>query len=169
MVGALPTGSKLFITRPMNAIRRARQLRRKQSWAEKALWRLLRDRRFSGYKFRRQHPFGEHFLDFYCAEAKLVIETDGPAHGYPARRARDAQRDELLRQQGIEVKRIWNWQLRRDWNGFDSIFGSCSKKERRIRVTFDLSGESHPGCGLRTGLRTKPLTPTLSPSDGERE
>ena len=98
----------------MNPTQNARRFRRKQSWAEKILWRLLRDQRFSGYKFRRQHPFGGYLLDFYCAEARLVIETDGPAHGYPERQKSDAQRDEWLRRHGIEVKRIWNWQLRRE-------------------------------------------------------
>ena len=97
----------------MNEIPRARQLRRKQTWAEKALWRLLRDRRFSGYKFRRQHPLGDYYLDFYCAEARLALETDGFGHGFPDQQRHDAQRDEFLRAQGILVKRIWNWQLRR--------------------------------------------------------
>ena len=97
----------------MDPIARARRLRRKQTWAEKALWRLLRDRRFSGYKFRRQHPLGEYYLDFYCAEARLVLETDGFGHGFPDQQRHDARRDEFLRSQGIVVKRIWNWQLRR--------------------------------------------------------
>jgi very-short-patch-repair endonuclease len=97
----------------MEPVSRARLLRRKQTWAEKALWRLLRDRRFSGYKFRRQHPLGRYYLDFYCAEARLVLETDGFGHGFPGQQKHDAQRDEFLRSQGIMVKRIWNWQLRR--------------------------------------------------------
>ena len=97
----------------MAQIARARQLRRKRTWAEKALWRLLRDRRFSGYKFRRQHPAGKYVLDFYCAEAKLALETDGYGHGFPEQQQRDATRDEFLLSEGILVKRIWNWQLRR--------------------------------------------------------
>ncbi len=98
----------------MNPIARARQLRKKRTWAEKALWRRLRDRHFSGYKFRRQHPVGEYFLDFYCAEAKLALETDGFGDGFPAQQQHDARRDSFLRSQGILVKRIWNWQLRRE-------------------------------------------------------
>ena len=97
----------------MGPATRARHLRRRQTWAEKVLWRLLRDRRFSGYKFRRQHPLGRYSLDFYCAEAKVVLETDGFGHGHPIQRAHDAQRDDFLRSQGIVVKRVWNWQLRR--------------------------------------------------------
>src|SRR2546426_11502591 len=99
--------------RRMSSIERARHLRNKQTWAEKKLWRLLRDRKFSGYKFRRQHPFEDYALDFYCAEAKLALETDGFMHGHPERQKHDAKRDEFLQSQGILVKRIWNWQLRR--------------------------------------------------------
>jgi very-short-patch-repair endonuclease len=97
----------------MQVISQARRLRRHQTWAEKALWRLLRDRGFSGYKFRRQHPLGSYYLDFYCAEARVVLETDGFGHGHPAQQRHDAERDRFLRSQNIVVKRIWNWQLRR--------------------------------------------------------
>ena len=97
----------------MNPTTRARRLRRKSTWAEKALWRILRNQRLSNYKFRRQHPTGEYTLDFYCPEARLAIETDGMGHGHPERRLEDEARDEFLRGQGILVKRIWNSQLRR--------------------------------------------------------
>ncbi len=40
----------------------ARALRKKPTWAEKLVWRWLRDRRFTGYKFRRQHPAGGYRL-----------------------------------------------------------------------------------------------------------
>ena len=42
----------------MADIERARRLRKKETWAEKLMWSWLRGRRFSGYKFRRQHPNG---------------------------------------------------------------------------------------------------------------
>ena len=103
-----------FALSPVNPVSASRQLRKRQAWAEKALWRLLRDRRFSGYKFRRQHPVGEYSLDFYCAEARLALEADGFGHGFPGQQQHDAKREEFLRSQGILVKRIWNWQLRRE-------------------------------------------------------
>jgi len=98
----------------MNPISRARELRRQETWAERKLWRLLRERRFSGYKFRRQHPLGKYYLDFYCAEARLVLETDGGGHGHPEQQTHDANRDAWLQAQGMLVKRIWNRQLLRD-------------------------------------------------------
>ena len=96
----------------MNVVTRARQLRRKATWAEKALWRILRNERFSGYKFRRQQPAGDFTLDFYCPEARLALEVDGIGHGHPERRIEDERRDEFLSSRGILVKRIWNSQLR---------------------------------------------------------
>ena len=53
---------------------RARQLREKETWPENLMWRWLRDRRFNGYKFRRQHPVGDYCLDFFCEEAELAID-----------------------------------------------------------------------------------------------
>ena len=56
------------------SVEHARALRQQRTWAEKLIWRWLRNRRFSAYKFRRQHPAGSYFLDFYCEEARLSIE-----------------------------------------------------------------------------------------------
>src|SRR5215218_1078707 len=77
------------------------QLRKKTTWPEKALWRLLRSRRLAGYKFRRQHCIGSYFLDFYCLEAQVAVESDGFGHGHPERQRRDAERDAYLAAQGI--------------------------------------------------------------------
>jgi len=90
----------------------ARTLRKRDTWAERLLWGWLRDRRFSSYKFRRQHPFGPHILDFFCLEARLNIELDGFMHGYPTQRKLDAQRDTWLEARGIKVLRFWNSHLR---------------------------------------------------------
>ena len=76
---------------------RASELRRDRTPFEDALWRLLRQRPW-GNKFRRQHPKGPFFLDFFCVEAGLVVEIDGPYH--VTRRLRDRRRDEWLRAHG---------------------------------------------------------------------
>src|SRR5262249_43802960 len=59
---------------------RARQLRRASTVPERIIWGLLRDRRFKGHKFRRQHPVGPYVVDYYCASARLVVELDGRSH-----------------------------------------------------------------------------------------
>jgi very-short-patch-repair endonuclease len=75
----------------------ARELRNTATWAEKELWRVLRSRRLSGYKFRRQHPQGPWFLDFYCIEAKVAVESDGLQHGFPGQQERDQKREAYSR------------------------------------------------------------------------
>ena len=101
----------------------ARTLRKRDTWAERLVWSWLRDRRFSSYKFRRQHPFGPHILDFFCLEARVNIELDGFRHGYPAQKRLDAVRDAWLEARGIKVLRIWNSHLRREKQAIrDSIW-----------------------------------------------
>ncbi len=101
-------------TQPQKLTTLARNLRKRDTWAEQLMWRWLRDRRFSDYKFRRQHVFGEHILDFFCLEAWLDIELDGSQHGFPAQRSADAERDAWLEARGIKVLRFWNSRLRRE-------------------------------------------------------
>ena len=92
----------------------ARNLRLRESWGERLMWSWLRERRFSDYKFRRQHPVGPHVLDFFCNEAKLNIEVDGSQHGLPQNKIADAERDAFLESEGIKVLRFWNGDLRRN-------------------------------------------------------
>jgi type I restriction enzyme M protein len=89
-------------------LERARELRSKQTPAEDLLWELLRDRQICDAKFRRQHQFGDYLCDFYCHEAKLVIECDGSPHETSSRIQHDAKRDAYLRSQGLTVLRFSN-------------------------------------------------------------
>ena len=101
----------------------ARTLRKRDTWAERLVWSWLRDRRFSSYKFRRQHPFGPQILDFFCLEARLDIELDGFRHGYPAQKKLDTVRDAWLEARGIKVLRFWNSHVRREKQAIrDSIW-----------------------------------------------
>jgi len=79
-------------------------MRKAPTRSEDRLWSWLRDRRFNGCKFRRQHPVGGYILDFYCAKLKLAIEVDG-AHHDPEY---DGIRSLILQRYGIEVIRIPN-------------------------------------------------------------
>ena len=84
----------------------ARRLRRNQTDAERTLWFRLRDRRLSGWKFRRQFPIDRFVVDFFCADAHLIIELDGGQHA--ARTEADARRTEILEAMGYLVIRFWN-------------------------------------------------------------
>jgi len=58
--------------------------------AEQKLWCRLRGGRLNGLKFRRQHPVPPYIVDFYCMEAKLVVELDGSQHDADVDAARTA-------------------------------------------------------------------------------
>ena len=85
--------------------KRARNLRKQMTDAEKYFWRQLRDRRFIETKFRRQVPFGPYILDFYCAQNRIAVELDGGQHFSAQRRTKDFKKDRFLRSRGIRTIR----------------------------------------------------------------
>jgi very-short-patch-repair endonuclease len=87
----------------------ARRLRREQTEWEHSLWERLRRRQLDGFKFRRQHPIGPFFADFFCPEARLIVEIDGSQHADEL--ASDESRTEFLRKAGYDVLRFWNHEI----------------------------------------------------------
>lgn len=77
-----------------------------QTAEEHALWRQLRAKRFSGWKFRRQQPLGRFIVDFVCFAQRLIVELDGAQHAKASEY--DGYRDGWLKQQGFRVLRFWN-------------------------------------------------------------
>ncbi|HZF95023.1 MAG TPA: endonuclease domain-containing protein [Allosphingosinicella sp.] len=88
------------------ALDRARQMRREMTPEEELLWSHLRARRLGGFKFKRQEWLGRYIADFYCWEAKLIVEVDGSQHHEQA--GYDAGRDAWLKRRGLKVLRFWN-------------------------------------------------------------
>ncbi|HET7223580.1 MAG TPA: endonuclease domain-containing protein [Rhodanobacteraceae bacterium] len=88
----------------------AKTLREKMTDAERTLWYRLRGSRLDGLKFRRQHPVPPYIVDFYCTEAKLVVELDGSQHGAEV----DAVRTASLERRGLQVVRFWDNQVLTD-------------------------------------------------------
>ena len=86
----------------------ARELRKNLTDAERVLWRILRNRRLLGLKFRRQHVIGPFILDFYCATKGLAIEVDGGGHGEDEQIRYDGRRTAYLQDHGVRVVRFWN-------------------------------------------------------------
>ncbi len=86
----------------------ARALRKSLTPQERKLWYYLRNRRFSGFKFRRQFPVGPYITDFCCFSVKLIIELDGGQHNEPVNLHKDIKRDNYLKNLGFIILRIWN-------------------------------------------------------------
>jgi leucyl-tRNA synthetase len=98
-------------------IKTARHLRQTMTANEKTLWQCLRNRDYKRWKFRRQHPFIYKIIDrhkyfyvadFYCAEAKLVIELDGKHHEFDEQKSYDEARDRIMKEMELKILRIKN-------------------------------------------------------------
>ncbi len=82
----------------------AREFRKVPTNGEKILWEALRGRKLDGIKFRRQQPVGYFVVDFYNSVYRLVVEVDGPVHGF--QKEADGARQEILEELGLVVLRI---------------------------------------------------------------
>ncbi|MFT3733052.1 MAG: endonuclease domain-containing protein [Hyphomicrobium sp.] len=87
---------------------RARVLRSNRHSAEDKLWFHLRDRRLGNFKFVRQFPIENYFVDFVCRKERLIIEIDGGTHSTPIEIAQDRERDHTLSALGYKIVRVHN-------------------------------------------------------------
>jgi leucyl-tRNA synthetase len=90
----------------MRLIEAAREMRQHPTGAEAVLWEKLRRKQLGGFRFRRQHIINTFIVDFYCSEAKLVIEIDGGIH--KAQADYDQYREDVLSAMGYKVLRFTN-------------------------------------------------------------
>ena len=91
---------------------RARAMRHEPTPAEDMLWKRLRNRGAGGLKFRRQHAIGQFIVDFYCADANLVVELDGGAH--KTRAVEDRLREHDLSMRTLKILRFRNDEVTAD-------------------------------------------------------
>ena len=93
----------------------AKQLRKEMTKEERHLW----------YDFLRTYParftpqkvLGKFIADFYCAEAKIVIELDGSQHYEEDNMAKDAARTAFLENYGLKIVRIPNNEISNNFRG----------------------------------------------------
>ncbi|MBQ8605697.1 MAG: DUF559 domain-containing protein [Clostridia bacterium] len=98
-----------------NIISVAKTLRKNMTKEERHLWYdFLRS---YPIRFSRQKVLGKYIVDFYCAEAKLVIELDGSQHYEETAIEKDTERTLYLEQYGLKILRIPNNQVNQNFNG----------------------------------------------------
>jgi len=68
-------------------------------------------------RFSRQKILGKYIVDFYSAEAKIVIELDGAQHYVNENAEEDAERTSFLEKYGLTVIRIANNEVSRNFYG----------------------------------------------------
>ncbi len=84
----------------------SRNLRSGMTDAERRLWSRIRRRQLKEYQFFRQRIIGSYIVDFYCPNARLVIELDGGQHYNDEGIEKDRKRDEVLMRLGLNVMRF---------------------------------------------------------------
>jgi very-short-patch-repair endonuclease len=89
----------------------AESLRITETYPEKIMWSALKNRKFEGLKFRRQHPINRFVVDFYCHQYRLVIELDGSVHENEEVKERDFKRENELKSYGLNMLRFTNKEL----------------------------------------------------------
>jgi very-short-patch-repair endonuclease len=119
----------------------ARRKRLEPTAAESKLWQFLRNRQIVDAKFRRQHSIERFIVDFFCAEASLVIEVDGPIHQYST--VEDAIRQEFLESQGFRVIRFTNEEV---LTSFNTVLDQI-KSTLQVAHQFPLSASGEGGRG----------------------
>ncbi len=87
----------------------ARDLRRRQTDAERHLWMRIRGRELAAAKFRRQYSIGPYIVDFCSIDHRLVIELDGGQHLENV--DADRERTVFLERLGFRVMRFWDNQV----------------------------------------------------------
>ena len=93
----------------------AKQLRKEMTKEERHLWYdFLRS---YPVKFSRQKVLGKYIVDFYSAEATLVIELDGSQHFDEFAMKEDAERTAFLEEYGLKVIRIPNNEINENFYG----------------------------------------------------
>ena len=89
----------------------ARTLRKQMTKEEAKLWYQFL--RLYSPRFHRQYVIGNYIADFYCHQAKLVVELDGSQHYTPEEMEYDQKRTEYLQSQGLTVIRLSNLDVMR--------------------------------------------------------
>ena len=79
---------------------------------EKLLWERLKLKQICGVRFRRQHPIDFFIADFYCHEARLVVEIDGEIHNH--QREYDDGRSAEMERYFIKVIRFTNSEIEKN-------------------------------------------------------
>lgn len=93
----------------------AKELRKNMTKEERHLWYDFL--KTYSVRFSRQKVLGKYIADFYCAEAKLVIELDGSQHYEDSNLVKDEERTAFLEGYGLRVIRIPNNEVNKNFGG----------------------------------------------------
>ena len=93
----------------------ARKLRKNMTKEERHLWYDFL--KIYPVRFLRQKVIDNYIVDFYCHQARLIIELDGSQHYEPKEQLRDAIRTQRLEERNLTVIRIPNNAVNENFRG----------------------------------------------------
>ena len=93
----------------------AKKLRKDMTKEERHLWYDFL--RTYPVRFSRQKIIGQYIVDFYCPQAKIVIELDGSQHYEEANAMKDAERTQFLERFDLKIIRIPNSEVNCNFRG----------------------------------------------------
>ncbi len=128
---------------PEHLLFNARRMRQCPTDAENRLWWILREK-LAHFKFRRQHPFRDYILDFYCHAARLAIELDGGQHADPEQVAADDKRTSELAKHGVFVLRFFDNDVLKDSDAVANAILECVEGRLRIPTVFEIRPHPSP-------------------------
>ena len=109
-------------------IPRAKELRINATKQENHLWYdFLRN---YPVRFQRQKVISGFITDFYCHQARIVIELDGSQHYTQDGQAYDAERSAVLSQHGIQVLRFTNGEIDHRFQGVCEAIHEAVQKRK---------------------------------------
>ena len=104
----------------------AQRLRKNLTKEEAHLWYQFLCR--YPVRFRRQYIIGNYIVDFYCHQAKLVIELDGSQHYSPEEMEYDKKRTTFLETQKLQVLRFSNLDVIKKFHSVCEMIDMTVKK-----------------------------------------
>ena len=108
-------------------ISRAQQLRKDATRQERRLWYDFL--RTYPIRFQRQKVIDGYIADFYCFQAKLVVELDGSQHYEDSQAEYDRLRTEALEAHGLKVLRFANCDVDRNFSGVCTAINLAVKEQ----------------------------------------
>lgn len=99
-----------------NLISRAKELRKNMTPQERHLWYDFL--RYYPIKIYKQRVIDNFIVDFYCHQAKLIIELDGSQHYSEEGLVYDKERSNILNSYNLKIIRFSNYEVD---NNFEEV------------------------------------------------
>ncbi len=104
----------------------ARKLRKNMTKEERHIWYDFL--RTYPTRFLRQKVIDDYIVDFYCHEARLIIELDGSQHYEEKGLLKDRIRTERIENRNLKVVRIPNIEINKNFAGVCEYIDLCVRE-----------------------------------------